>query len=280
MKQKGFTLAEVLITIGIIGVVSTMTLPALIQNYQDKVYEAGIKKSVNTVSSAVQTYMAMEGVSNLKNSSFYHNRDGVVAFVDKYFKVVNNCGAKYNDKNKCFAASYSSLDKSKSGSLTDATKNYVVAIADGMTLAFSSSNRYVLDKVDMDNNLQPLPGGGSFEAQLGMIEKYQDIMYKMVKPVFHAFESPVYAAHPITTPTTPTPIPGVPEVLYVEVDINGVNGPNIAGRDLFSLSINSDGLVFDPTYDADKDSYKGWSESSVAPMPIGRILANGWKITY
>lgn len=35
-KFKGFTLAEVLITLGIIGVVAAMTLPALIQKQQKK----------------------------------------------------------------------------------------------------------------------------------------------------------------------------------------------------------------------------------------------------
>ena len=35
--QKGFTLAEVLITLGIIGIVAAMTIPNLIENYQKKV---------------------------------------------------------------------------------------------------------------------------------------------------------------------------------------------------------------------------------------------------
>lgn len=36
MKKTGFTLAEVLITLGIIGVVAAMTLPSLIQSVQTK----------------------------------------------------------------------------------------------------------------------------------------------------------------------------------------------------------------------------------------------------
>lgn len=35
--RKGFTLAEVLITLGIIGIVAALTLPSLIQKYQEKV---------------------------------------------------------------------------------------------------------------------------------------------------------------------------------------------------------------------------------------------------
>ncbi len=35
-KNLGFTLAEVLLTLGIIGVVAAMTIPMLITNYQKK----------------------------------------------------------------------------------------------------------------------------------------------------------------------------------------------------------------------------------------------------
>ena len=247
MKQKGFTLAEVLITIGIIGVVSTMTLPALIQNYQDKVYEAGIKKSVNTVSNAVQTYMAMEGISNLKNAGFYRNRTGLVSFVDKYFKVVNNCGTKYNDKNKCFASSYSSQNRSQSGALTDSTDSYVVALSDGMTLCFKLVNS---NSSSSSGSSSSSSGGNGF-----IIGSVPDGALQSRSSNY---------------------------VMTVDVDTNGVNGPNIAGRDLFTMTVNLNGLVFDPTYNADNDSYNAssWSTSMVAPMPIGRVVANGWKIDY
>ena len=35
--KKGFTLAEVLITLGVIGIVAAMTIPTLVNNYQEKV---------------------------------------------------------------------------------------------------------------------------------------------------------------------------------------------------------------------------------------------------
>lgn len=39
LKKTGFTLAEVLITLGIIGIVAAMTLPTVITNVQKKVVE-------------------------------------------------------------------------------------------------------------------------------------------------------------------------------------------------------------------------------------------------
>ena len=49
-----FTLAEVLITLGIIGVVAAMTLPMLIQNYQKMVLKNQFKKTYTTLFNAVK----------------------------------------------------------------------------------------------------------------------------------------------------------------------------------------------------------------------------------
>ncbi len=45
MKHRGFTLAEVLITLGIIGVVAAMTIPTLIANTNSQKYRAQFKKA-------------------------------------------------------------------------------------------------------------------------------------------------------------------------------------------------------------------------------------------
>jgi prepilin-type cleavage/methylation N-terminal domain protein len=52
-NQKGFTLAEVLITLGIIGTVTALTLPALIQNHKKSETTARLKKFYSIMSQAV-----------------------------------------------------------------------------------------------------------------------------------------------------------------------------------------------------------------------------------
>ena len=49
LKRVAFTLAEVLITLGIIGVVAALTLPTVIKHYKAKVLETAFKKSVTNL---------------------------------------------------------------------------------------------------------------------------------------------------------------------------------------------------------------------------------------
>ena len=52
VMNKGFTLAEVLITLGIIGAVAAMTIPNLIQSYKEKEYTAKLKKFYSVMENA------------------------------------------------------------------------------------------------------------------------------------------------------------------------------------------------------------------------------------
>ena len=57
--MRGFTLAEVLITLGIIGVVAAMTMPTLINSTQGAQYKTAFKKSLTVLSQAVVMNIAL-----------------------------------------------------------------------------------------------------------------------------------------------------------------------------------------------------------------------------
>ena len=61
MKKNGFTLAEVLITLAIIGVVATLTLPSLMTNTAEQQAITSFKKIMNTLNEAGQMNSALEG---------------------------------------------------------------------------------------------------------------------------------------------------------------------------------------------------------------------------
>lgn len=53
-NRKAFTLAEVLITLGIIGVVAAMTIPTLIANSRGQQYRSRLKKTISTLSQSAR----------------------------------------------------------------------------------------------------------------------------------------------------------------------------------------------------------------------------------
>ena len=75
MKKNGFTLAEVLITLAIIGVVAMMTLPALINNTGEQQYKTGLKKGINTLTEAANMNLAVDGWDFSSLSTTAHDDD-------------------------------------------------------------------------------------------------------------------------------------------------------------------------------------------------------------
>lgn len=69
MKNYGFTLAEVLVTLGIIGVVSAMTIPTLMQNHQKKTYVTQLHKVYNELQQAFLQYRNDKNAVSLSERS-------------------------------------------------------------------------------------------------------------------------------------------------------------------------------------------------------------------
>ena len=64
-QNLAFTLAEVLITLGIIGIVAAMTIPSLMNNAQDYSFQQGYKKIFSVISNASKQAQADDGMMNL-----------------------------------------------------------------------------------------------------------------------------------------------------------------------------------------------------------------------
>lgn len=70
-KKIAFTLAEVLITLAIIGVVASMVVPSVISNSQQQEFKTGLRKAVTVLNSAITMNIALEGESPYDNANTF-----------------------------------------------------------------------------------------------------------------------------------------------------------------------------------------------------------------
>ena len=89
--KKGFTLAEVLITLGIIGVVAAMTMPTLINNHREKETVVKLKKLNSTLQNAYNIMRQEEYGSSINSILDYGTNDEFIDNFTKYLKVQNVC---------------------------------------------------------------------------------------------------------------------------------------------------------------------------------------------
>lgn len=102
-EHRGFTLAEVLITLGIIGVVAAMTLPSVINSYEKKETISKIKKVYSVLSQtslfAIPEYGDPEGWEMPTGSSVATGKFFAEKYLIPYLNVARVCES--NDNPDC-----------------------------------------------------------------------------------------------------------------------------------------------------------------------------------
>ena len=87
LKTPAFTLAEVLITLGIIGVVAAMTLPTLIMNHRKQVTVNKVKKFYTVMSQATNSAIAEYGsMEDWQSFTTTRNGEEMQNWFDTYLK--------------------------------------------------------------------------------------------------------------------------------------------------------------------------------------------------
>lgn len=237
--KKGFTLAEVLITLGIVGVVAVLTIPAVMKDYKKRLYVAQLEKTYAQLSDAVLAAMNDEHADN-----FYETRSGskqndacatggectqgLGYFLNTYFEPdMKNCG---KGAKLCLPGTGPDAYKTISGvpAGSPAGGNYCIQTSRGATICGSLNSA-----VEGDPN----------------------------RPC-----------------------------LSLAIDVNGAEGPNIIGRDLFVMDVHSDGAISDYASGcsagsqgctADKcNTDSGPSIYDKACGCLTSVMEAGWKMEY
>ena len=135
-RLAAFTLAEVLITLGIIGVVSAMTVPTLMQNYQRQSYVTQLHKVYNEMSQALLRYQTDKNAVNLREAGLT-SANAVNSFITTYLKVVKDCG---NDFSACFGSDYKKINGTSLSFGEASSAAGVFVLAGGQSIAIFSRN--------------------------------------------------------------------------------------------------------------------------------------------
>lgn len=126
LYKKAFTLAEVLITLGVIGVVAAMTLPSVINTTKHKELETALKKNYSIILQVLQR-MELDRGETPKSSNFAY-----LEFAPEFLKYFNygkkcsegsaECASKVEDENDStnttMIKEYKTYNKSRNVSTT------------------------------------------------------------------------------------------------------------------------------------------------------------------
>ena len=215
-------MAEVLITLGIIGVVAALTLPTVISNYKKQVTVSKLQKAYSTINNAFKQSEAANESSEFWDDPFV---TGSQPYFEKYFKPYLN-GAK-----QCFSYQECGYkERCPYKYLNNDEAPFVIAM-DEHSL---KNDRFAFYLPDGTFYWILTGGGGS--------NNYAPI-----------------------------------NILYI--DINGGDGPNIIGKDVFQFTRKTGKGVFPNCYQHPQASINSDCSTS-GSCCAAKIMQDGWKITY
>ncbi len=105
--KKGFTLSELLLSLAIIGVVATLTVPVLMNNVYNKTFANQVKNMSATIEQLAQDELIAHRTRDLSDTDF---SDSTKLLSDNHFSIAKTCTAD-NAATKCWKISASGKEK-------------------------------------------------------------------------------------------------------------------------------------------------------------------------
>lgn len=166
MKQ-GFTLSEVLITLGVVGVVAVLTIPGVMKNYHNRLYTTQLQKVYAQVTDAVQSIMNDEhvdnfyetsaGGENVCNENTKECTKGLAYFLQNYFKITkSDC---LNETESCLSNNYRSVGGTSIPTISG--NHYAVQTITGAVIGgfYNNANKCTSLFVDVNGTAEPNVAG-------------------------------------------------------------------------------------------------------------------------
>jgi len=131
-KRFGFTLAELLIVLGIIGVIAALTMPTLLSNTQGAQYKAAYKKALSVLSQAVVLNVALDDY-NFADTTV----TGTATTDQSVYTIFKN---RMNVVKTTSSAIGYTINTNGSTTFTQEASNYTLFFNDGIVLSFPTTS--------------------------------------------------------------------------------------------------------------------------------------------
>ena len=281
-RKIAFTLAEVLITLGIIGVVAAMTMPSLIQNYQRHVWLTQLKKSYSVLTNGFKAMLAEDNVDFLYDTSLFNS-----------IKPINEYGRYCSLNNR---------DILTQSDCKDFFENFKQYFPNSVYVEIVNTYENKNKKEEISSHYYNMDGG-SYRADRTYYLQFPDGV--MMVGTFNKYPS-------ATTEGELSSIRAKNGKLLsiagdIRIDVNGKKPPNAYGKDIYLFVLSSDGTLY-PYYGLDYAIYVNyylsdikrsdfyWKNNSklcgeegkkidksltgVGQGCSARIIENGWSMDY
>jgi prepilin-type N-terminal cleavage/methylation domain-containing protein len=261
MKNRGFTLAEVLITLAIVGVVAALTIPSLINKCQKIVWAKQAQENYAILTQAFKRILADNNTTSLEQTEVWSKITG--GGIDYCADPTTNDIEFWTEFGKYIKISSDYIDiKGEEDHITIYENDY-----DKIGFPYSYNIIYL-----------------SNGAQL--------FYFDLTKKAYRLTES---------TCTKIKTLGGnvCNRIVFFDMDVNGDKGPNTYGRDIFEFFISDEGILY-PSGGKDyalynvqtelasnpdywKTYYNGTKEQNAKKSGYyrtGQLMEEGWKMNY
>lgn len=270
--KLAFTLAEVLITITVIGIIAALTLPVLVAKIQKQEYVSQLKETYSIMNEGFRQSLAAEGVTSIADTSVYddlnksssntESDDIQFAYFQKYFKKIERIGYATQVANNV-----------KTGTFTGETCKQWANSGFMMYYYLHDSNKCY--GVRQEN--YKLINGAILNMSFFPSPLTPGAMYQ-----YHAdFSGPMKQV-----------------VGNVIIDVNGTKPPNTWGRDAFMFYLGQDGHLYavgsdayakflGHVYNVSSTTYRTPKNGCVPKTYMGSgtyctasVIDDGWEMNY
>ena len=159
--RLGFTLAEVLITLGIIGIVAALTIPGLITKCKEMQYRVTYKKVYSSLNQAMKYAQEDDGIDltlsaeRINGVMRTNNIGKIFKYISRYYKATTTCFD--NNADKCWVC-----EKGEAGYIPNGApdwlgcnkRSYSFVDANGVAYYLYSNSEFPI-LIDVNGNRKP-----------------------------------------------------------------------------------------------------------------------------